>query len=394
MAPSKRSLSPASSLDEGEEDRDKKIKAADGEPGRRRVPSPPPPPAVGPDYVAAPAPQTVAVTPASVACAPREADDPSSGGSGDGGARRCLTFAATPAAARDSATTITPPKDPSPAKRRLAFGRLIVETFVQDNVRQVYGIIKKLTGSIGGNASFGPIYGELTMGSMQKMINLMKQYTGFNASSRFIDVGSGIGKPNLHVTQDPGVEVSFGIEIEESRFVLGLNCLKGVLDAASQQAAGQPSENERIGHRCIFAHGSICDAHSFDPFTHVYMFSIGFPPRLWVVLAEMWNRSASGYLICYHGPKDIIHCYEFQVELVTQMPTSMHGSSEGHMGYIYRRTTAVNNDDANPRPIDPYYGSALRSVRGGLESLKGEVDLTLQQHMQMGANTRARRRGR
>ena len=396
MAPSKRSLSKASSLDEGKEDRDKRIKAAVGERGRRQVPSPPlpPPPAVHPVNVIAAAPRTVAITPASVARAPREAYDPSSGGSGDGGARRSLTFTATPA--RNRASTITPSKDPSPAKRRLAFGRSIVETVVQDNVRQVYGIIKKLTGSIGGNASFGPIYGELTMGSMQKMINLMKQHTGFNASSRFIDVGSGIGKPNLHVTQDPGVEFSFGIEIEESRFVLGLNCLKGVLNAASQQAAGlpQPSENERIGHRCIFAHGTICDAHSFDPFTHVYMFSIGFPPRLWEVLAVMWNRSASGYLICYHGPKDIIHCYEFQVELVTQMPTSMHGSNEGHMGYIYRRTTfaPVHNDDANPRPFDPYYASAFRSVRGGLESLKGEVDVTLQQYMQMGASTRTRTR--
>ena len=34
-------------------------------------------------------------------------------------------------------------------------------------------IIRKLTGSIGGNGYCGPIYGELTMGSMHKMIKLM-----------------------------------------------------------------------------------------------------------------------------------------------------------------------------------------------------------------------------
>lgn len=159
------------------------------------------------------------------------------------------------------------------AKQRLMFGRLVTETVVPENVKQVYGIVRKLTGSIGGNGCHGPIYGELTMGSMQKMANLMKEYTGLDTSSRFIDVGSGIGKPNLHVAQDPGVEFSYGIEVEVSRWVLGLTCLKGVLDAAYEQSL--TSADGRIQHRCIFEHGDIRDAQSFDPFTHVYMFSIG-----------------------------------------------------------------------------------------------------------------------
>jgi hypothetical protein len=159
------------------------------------------------------------------------------------------------------------------AKRKLIFGRMVTERIVPENVKQVYGIVRKLTGSIGGNGSHGPIYGELTMGSMQKMTNLMKEYTGLDTSSRFIDVGSGIGKPNLHVAQDPGVEFSYGIEVEVDRWVLGLNCLKGVLDAAHKQSTA--SADELIRHRCIFEHGDIRDAKSFDPFTHVYMFSIG-----------------------------------------------------------------------------------------------------------------------
>jgi len=159
------------------------------------------------------------------------------------------------------------------AKQKLIFGRLVTEIIVSDKVKQVYAIIRKLTGSIGGNGSHGPIYGELTMGSMQKMVNLMKEHTGFDTSSRFIDVGSGIGKPNLHVAQDPGVEFSYGIEVEVDRWVLGMNCLKGVLDAAYEQSA--PSFDERILHRCIFEHADIRKAKTFDPFTHVYMFSIG-----------------------------------------------------------------------------------------------------------------------
>jgi Histone methylation protein DOT1 len=176
---------------------------------------------------------------------------------------------------------------PVAAKRKLIFGRLVTETApVQENVRQVYGIIRKFTGGIGGNGSHGPIYGELTMGSMQKMVNLMKQHAGLCETSRFIDVGSGIGKPNFHVAQDPVVEFSYGIEIEADRWLLGMSCLKQVLNvAASQQqqqeqqtattGARAASSQNRLQHRMLFEHGDIRNAKTFDPFTHVYMFSIG-----------------------------------------------------------------------------------------------------------------------
>lgn len=204
-------------------------------------------------------------------------------------ARRAL-FPSTAAAAAVAATPITPSRHddtaaPSAAKRRLMFGRLVTEVHVQQNVRQVYKIVKRLTGSLGGNGSEGPIYGELTMHSMQKMINLMKQHTGFGPTSRFIDVGSGIGKPSLHVTQDPGVSFSYGIEVEESRWLLGMSCLKGMLEAAVAQDGGESlsslslGQEERIRHECVFEKGDIRQAKIFDPFTHVYMFSIGYVSR-------------------------------------------------------------------------------------------------------------------
>lgn len=163
------------------------------------------------------------------------------------------------------------------ARRKLIFGKYVLETPCQENVHHVYKIVSKLTGSVGGNGSFGAIYGELTMGSMQKMVDLMKKYTAFDSSSRYIDVGSGLGKPNLHVCQDPGVEFSYGIEMEMSRWMLGMANLQAVVKAASvQQASGDSfSEQEQIGYNGYFEHGNIMDAASFDPFTHVYMFSIG-----------------------------------------------------------------------------------------------------------------------
>ncbi|EEC51994.1 predicted protein [Phaeodactylum tricornutum CCAP 1055/1] len=282
----------------------------------------------------------------------------------------------------------SPCRKQSAAKKKLMFGRLVTEITVAENVKQVYGIIRKLTGSIGGNGSHGPIYGELTMGSMQKMINLMKEYTNFSSSSRFIDVGSGIGKPNLHVAQDPGVDFSYGIEVEHDRWLLGYSCLKAVFEAAANQAPGL-TDDEQIHGKCIFEHADIRLARSFDPFTHVYMFSIGFPPSLWVELSEMWNRSSSSFLICYHGPRDIVQNYDFDVELIVQTPTSMHGSKEGHMGYIYHRK---NSTSSGKEPLcDRLFSNAWASVKRGSESLQREVNATLERKMRPKVSTRSRR---
>ena len=181
------------------------------------------------------------------------------------------------------------------------------------------------------------------MGSMQKIVTLMIEQTGFGKHKGFNDVSSGIGKPNIHVAQYPGVAFSCGVEVDFPQWTLGMTHLKGVLqEAVAQQHANHQGE-EDVDEACclsgntVFLHKDITKAKTFDPSSHVYMCSIGFPPPLWLELSKMWNRSQSTYLICYHSPKDIIHSYEFDVELVTQKMTTMHGSEEQHMGYIYRR---------------------------------------------------------
>lgn len=278
-----------------------------------------------------------------------------------------------------------------PAKRRLIFGRLVNAIDCQPNVTQIYKIIRRLTGSIGGNGYVGPIYGELTMNSMQKMINLMVQHCGLDASSRFIDVGSGIGKPNFHVAQYPGVSFSCGVEVEHTRWALGMTCLKAVLDVAMEHEDSDDailSTRSCVRGNTVFLHKDIMEAQTFDPFTHVYMFSIGFPPPLWLKLAEMWNQSQAPYLICYHSPKDIIHCYEFNVELIAQTQTSMHGSKEGHMGYIYKRKYLVRNVDQSA--CDPLFSSSWGLVKSGLPSLHREVTKQVQEMMERGRKTRSK----
>lgn len=69
----------------------------------------------------------------------------------------------------------------------------------------------------------GAIYGELTMVSMQKIVNVLKSKCDMNSDSRFIDVGAGLGKPNFHVAQDPAVRISIGVELEKIRWQVYLS---------------------------------------------------------------------------------------------------------------------------------------------------------------------------
>lgn len=294
-------------------------------------------------------------------------------------------------------------KEPPSAKRRLIFGRYTEVKECAPNVDSVYKIVRKLTGSIGGNGYSGPIYGELTKNSMQKMVDLMVEHTDFSSSSRFIDVGSGIGKPNLHVAQYPGVEFSCGVEMEHNRWSLGMTCLKACLNAAvleREETLADTEENDQLllQGNTMFMHNNILEAKTFDPFTHVYMFSIGFPPELWEGLSTMWNKSDAGacqYLICYSPPKKIIETYEFDVELLIQIPTSMHGSKESHMGYIYRRTNpnkkSKKKKTSSEKAVacDPLFKPSYKLVKSGLKALEREVDRQVKE--EMGGSRRATR---
>jgi hypothetical protein len=88
----------------------------------------------------------------------------------------------------------------------------------------------------------------------------------------------------------------------------------------------------------------------------------------------MYNCSSAPYLICYHPPRHVVDKYGFNVKLVAQIPTSMHGSSEGHSGYIYKRTSKRKSRDVNTEHCDPLFQSAWDAVMGGAEVLEQVVN--------------------
>ena len=78
-----------------------------------------------------------------------------------------------------------------------AFGRGPSTLVVNSRVDKIYEIVRKSTGALGGNGYDGAIYGELTMHSMQKLINIFIEKCEMTSKSRFIDVGSGLGNPTF-----------------------------------------------------------------------------------------------------------------------------------------------------------------------------------------------------
>lgn len=134
----------------------------------------------------------------------------------------------------------------------------------------------------------------------------------------------------------------------------------------------------------FFHYGDITEARTLDPFTHVYMFDIGFPPTLFYDIADRFNASRCPYLICYHGPKLIAERYGFDVELLAQLPTSMHGSSEGHTAYFYKRASlavaAGKKKKEKAEKCDPLFKKGLGLLRGSRSDLHAWVKEQMDSH--------------
>jgi SAM-dependent methyltransferase len=190
----------------------------------------------------------------------------------------------------------------------------------------LYHVIQKSTGAVGGYGHNGPVYGEITMGTFQKVVDALALHTDFDASSSFVDIGSGLGKPNLHVALNPGVKLSFGIELEKLRWELSMHNLRFVLEQV-------PEMRKSVVY---FANKDATEMENFEPFTHVYMFDVGFPPSVLVSLANAFNLSKTvRALVSFQRPDKVISVYGFAVDLITQIQTRMSGSTELHTAYIY-----------------------------------------------------------
>lgn len=215
---------------------------------------------------------------------------------------------------------------------------------VGKSVQQLYHVIQKRSGAVGGYGHNGPVYGEITMGTFQKVLNFLRDNLDFDANSAFLDIGSGLGKPNLHVALNPGVRMSFGLEVEHLRWQLSMHNLRFAIKDV-------PNFPSQVVH---FTQRDVTDIQNFAPFTHVYMFDVGFPPSALKAIARAFNASPTVQaLVSFQRPAHVIGGHGFAVECVGQIMTRMHGSSEGHTAYIYRPLNLASIPKLPPRVALP-----------------------------------------
>jgi len=144
------------------------------------------------------------------------------------------------------------------------------KAFVVSPVRKLYSIInKKKTGAECAYAGYKltPIAGEITTASMERIIHCMKRHMHFDSSSRVLDIGSGQGKPSLHFAVAVNPSFNVGVELIPWRWYQAIINLTKACDASLMGKIPFPN--------CFFELGNIREVKSFDPFTHIYMFSTG-----------------------------------------------------------------------------------------------------------------------
>lgn len=111
------------------------------------------------------------------------------------------------------------------------------------------------------------------------------------------------------------------------------------LDTVQEEAT--KADGLQLNREINFLLSDIDLAKTMDPFTHIYMYDLGFPPPLQQSIAEKFNRSVHArYLVSYRPPRRVLDEYGYDVEFLHSMITSMFGSGEGHTAYIYKRTAS------------------------------------------------------
>lgn len=209
---------------------------------------------------------------------------------------------------------------------------------------KLYSLVHSKTSSIGGGGAGGSIYGEITQQSFHNLVELLVDKCNFTTESIFLDIGSGLGKPNLHVSLYPGVEKSYGVEIHGGRWWQSLSVLKECI------------QND-IGLQVFLAHADICSMSTLDPISHVYTFNPGFPVETMQYVATIFHSSnTTTFISCYDKPTSM-EDYGFDVTFIQALPMKLAGSREQHTCYTYKRndTNIVNDCQWTLPPIPTDY---------------------------------------
>jgi len=78
----------------------------------------------------------------------------------------------------------------------------------------------------------------------------------------------------------------------------------------------------------------------------------------------------------------MIEKYGFDIELIVQASTSMHGSAEGHMGYIYHRSSPETKSSGTKNgniQCDPRFSDAFSLVDQNPDHIRNVIKQQLKE---------------
>jgi hypothetical protein len=242
-------------------------------------------------------------------------------------------------------------------------------------VREMYKYIRSQNQFHATNGCNGPINGELTEGSLEKVFRYLANHCGFGSTSTFLDIGAGRGKPSFHAAVF-GVKASLGIECFAPRRWHSINLLANLLDQAGlleKMGLNRPSVV------LYFLHADV-GAPSFktlEGISHIYSFNEGMPIAVMKNIAKAFHRSKhQQYFICFTKPATM-RGYGFNVEHVHQIGNlGMSGSNSKKTAHVYRKVassdlrplsqmpTSIKLLDQKPlpRPADTFYSGSSPTV--------------------------------
>ena len=162
---------------------------------------------------------------------------------------------------------------PSDASKRDNIGPTVCIVRDQRRATEINDAFKVIqsqgSGRIGGESSpDAPLYGEISLGSLDELVESLKEYCDLGTSSIFMDVGSGTGKPSIYLAHNPGLCCSIGIECDKTRWCLSMQNAYLIASKAFTRL-----------NTCLintwFFHIDLMELTSFHQCTHIYSFTCG-----------------------------------------------------------------------------------------------------------------------
>ncbi|KAG7672736.1 hypothetical protein NADE_001449 [Nannochloris sp. 'desiccata'] len=209
-------------------------------------------------------------------------------------------------------------------------------------VRAMYSIMTGIENNLGGGEGVEGLYGSITGMHMQRMLAIMREHCGLDASSHLVDIGAGLGRPLIHALVTEGIRGATGIELDF------IKCMKA--DAFLRQTANtmliRGLTQEAIDLPVITCK-PVEKVHSLDPATHAYSFWEGVPVDARVAFGRLFAKSRTLRSVTVvqrnmqrENPEEVMeHGYCFgPVNLVETLSVSMSGSNRHFTAYVFNKT--------------------------------------------------------